>query len=430
MFTCLSHKMAVSVTRPQSSSWFFVLSKSGISSPSLSYMITNDDTFHEDPTSCSPDLGVFVGLAIPGLLQKKLEVWPPSKTFSGLCRKAVCSQRSLSRLHLFLSKPPVVQTLRGFEAGGDTLLRCWPLMECWLERPSLHQSQQFQRYSQLCSQDGFGRLPSFIWDICKDESLRGERPLIWGFSPRVLLDREENTSTVGDVNTVAWDKCIFIPGCKMDTDGELDPGEFTSSMCHCHTRVFYLGFYCCDRTPWPREAWGGESLFHPVVAHHSLSLRDVRTDPQTGQEPRDRGWCRDHGGTLACSHGLLSMLSLKHPGPPAQEWYNPNWARSSHINHQSRQLPTGQPSRAFSQLRFPLPKWVWFVSSWQRTSHHREEEATCLGWPSFQLSMSDIASFQGTTGTAWGATASLAVNFLHNNDLRSVIIVSLRQGYG
>lgn len=62
--------MTVSVTRPQSSAWFFVLSKSGISSPSLSYMITSDDTFHEDPTSCSPDFGVFVVLAIPGLLQK------------------------------------------------------------------------------------------------------------------------------------------------------------------------------------------------------------------------------------------------------------------------------------------------------------------------------------------------------------------------
>lgn len=122
MFTCFSHKMTVSVTRPQSSLGFFVLSKTGVSSTSLSYVITM--------TTHSTKILLRVHLTLVCLSYQrfqvcctKREIRPPSKTFSDLCYRAVCSQRSLSRLHLFLSKLPVVRTLRGFEAGGDTLLR-------------------------------------------------------------------------------------------------------------------------------------------------------------------------------------------------------------------------------------------------------------------------------------------------------------------
>ena len=44
---------------------------------------------------------------------------------------------------------------------------------------------------------------------------------------------------------------------------------------------------------------------------------------------------------LACVSFLSQFVFFYTPGPPAQAWCHPQWARASHNNHLSRKCPQG-----------------------------------------------------------------------------------------
>jgi hypothetical protein len=61
---------------------------------------------------------------------------------------------------------------------------------------------------------------------------------------------------------------------------------------------------------------------------------------------------------LACSPRLTQPAFLYKPGPPAQKWNGSHWARTFHINHQSRKCPYSLAYREsngniFSAENFP-----------------------------------------------------------------------------
>lgn len=132
-----------------------------------------------------------VVLAIPGLLHKNRDMPSVKDLFWSLSQNCLLSEE-------FISTPSCLQQDPPF--GPDTK-RLWDrkrhtpemltLQECLLGRHLTHQCYQLPRYNQLCSLDGLGRFPIFIWFICKGESHRGEGLLI---RARELLDKGENTS--------------------------------------------------------------------------------------------------------------------------------------------------------------------------------------------------------------------------------------------
>jgi hypothetical protein len=61
------------------------------------------------------------------------------------------------------------------------------------------------------------------------------------------------------------------------------------------------GFYCCEKTPWPKTTQGGKGLFQLLTAQSQTpSLMEGRAG--TG----GRSWSRDHKGVLLA--GLLLMV--------------------------------------------------------------------------------------------------------------------------
>lgn len=196
VFTFLIHKMTVS-SKWQSSSGFFALGKTGISSNSFSYVITMARYPMKILFTVCLTLVCFAVLVIPGLLhKKKIHIWPPSKTFSGLCL-VMSAFRGVYLYSISSSARPSIWSRHWEALRQEAILRVCSLQQCCLGMHSPPQFHRFPRCNQLHSQDALGRFPSFIWDICKDESRRGKGLLLWGFRLRTPLDREENTSAGG-----------------------------------------------------------------------------------------------------------------------------------------------------------------------------------------------------------------------------------------
>lgn len=96
---------------------------------------------------------------------------------------------------------------------------------------------------------------------------------------------------------------------------------------------------------------------------HTPSLRKVRGG-NSRPEPNLETGTEDSGGTLLT--GLLIMgrsaCFLLQPGTPVPKWHHPQWAGTSHINHESRKSPTDLPMDnlvggwRFSPLRLPPPR--------------------------------------------------------------------------
>jgi hypothetical protein len=61
---------------------------------------------------------------------------------------------------------------------------------------------------------------------------------------------------------------------------------------------------------------------------------------------------------LICSTWRAQPTFLKNPGPPAQEWHHPRWARPSTINHRLRKCHTG-----FFSAQFPFSFSFFFQFS-------------------------------------------------------------------
>lgn len=79
------------------------------------------------------------------------------------------------------------------------------------------------------------------------------------------------------------------------------------------------GNYCCDQTPWPKAAWGGEGYLTNTSTSH-LSLQGIRTGAEAGQKPGGRNRGRGYGGVflLICSHCTLIEPRTTSPG-----WHRP-----------------------------------------------------------------------------------------------------------
>ena len=85
--------------------------------------------------------------------------------------------------------------------------------------------------------------------------------------------------------------------------------------------------------------WGGKGWSLP---HHCLSSKEGGTATRTGQKPRGRGWCRNHGRVLltgllfmACSAWFLRELRTT----SSQGWHHPQWAGPSHHWSLSEKMP-------------------------------------------------------------------------------------------
>lgn len=103
---------------------------------------------------------------------------------------------------------------------------------------------------------------------------------------------------------------------------------------------------------------GGDDLFRFLLAGHCPSLREVGTGTQSRSIEKQRR------NTLWLSPSAwCSAAFLTHSGPPALGGRHcPQWAGPSHINQQSRQLPTdintGQWDPGNASLRAPAPSQV------------------------------------------------------------------------
>jgi len=110
--------------------------------------------------------------------------------------------------------------------------------------------------------------------------------------------------------------------------------------------------------PWPKAAAGERGSISPyssqvALYHWGKSRQELKAETWgTGVEAEALEKCC----LLASSLSSLFTYSTQDP------WGSTQWARLSHINHHSikytSHLSTGNLVRAFSQLRFPLPKWL------------------------------------------------------------------------
>jgi hypothetical protein len=81
-----------------------------------------------------------------------------------------------------------------------------------------------------------------------------------------------------------------------------------------------------------KTSWGEKGLFWVTLPYCCLSLREVRTEILTEQEPDDKNWCTGHGGMLL--NGLFFVawcLFLIKPRttsprlvPPTMDWSLPD----------------------------------------------------------------------------------------------------------
>lgn len=66
---------------------------------------------------------------------------------------------------------------------------------------------------------------------------------------------------------------------------------------------------------------------------------------------------------------LAQPASLCNPEPPAERQNRcPQWADTSHTSYYLGKCPQARLGGAIPELRFPLPRQLHFVSSWQRTN--------------------------------------------------------------
>lgn len=125
--------------------------------------------------------------------------------------------------------------------------------------------------------------------------------------------------------------------------------------------------HCCGEDhDWKQPR--GKGLFHLTV--HSFSVREVRAE--TGcrnwvQKPGSRNWSRNYGGMLRNSlfsraYSPLLVQSFSCSGmAPTMAWALPHQS-SIKKNSPQAYLQANQMG-AFSQLSFPLLKWLYLVLS-------------------------------------------------------------------
>lgn len=87
-------------------------------------------------------------------------------------------------------------------------------------------------------------------------------------------------------------------------------------------------FWCCDKTQWPKAAWGRKGLFHLTTLRlHSVTERSQ--DRSSRQEPSGRNWSRSPGEMtntgwfpMAYSACFLLQPQTTYPGfaPPTMGW--------------------------------------------------------------------------------------------------------------
>lgn len=90
--------------------------------------------------------------------------------------------------------------------------------------------------------------------------------------------------------------------------------------CEVEWHLSQLGFYCSDRTPWPKSSWGGNGLFNLIACSPS------------SWEFKGRDWRRGHEETLLA--GLL-ILSYR----PGDDLHRNSTTHTTHsgqgLSHQS-----------------------------------------------------------------------------------------------
>jgi hypothetical protein len=162
------------------------------------------------------------------------------------------------------------------------MLRPWRNVSYWLASPGLFSliSYRTQAYQ---SRDGTtDKGPSHPWSLIKN------MPYSW-ISWRHFLTRN---SFLCD-NSSLW-----------QVDTEQASGNTVRNIAMMAYDDIWLPWkYCYDDTLWSKVNWGSNGLYYLhfyIMVHQGRSIAT-----QTGQEPGERSWYRDHRGLLLT--GLLSM---------------------------------------------------------------------------------------------------------------------------
>lgn len=116
---------------------------------------------------------------------------------------------------------------------------------------------------------------------------------------------------------------------------------------------------------------GRKGLFKLRIC--SPALKEIRNGSQAKNlETEIDAEAKEECCVLDHSLWFAQLSFLQHQGSPAPGWHFPQWTRSFHIiiNQENPPLSFAHRPiimRAFSQLRFPLFKWLLLVSNWHKT---------------------------------------------------------------
>jgi len=163
-----------------------------------------------------------------------------------------------------------------------------------------------------------------------------------------------------------------------------------------------------EKTPWP--------ITSPYI------FRYIYHWEKSGQGPGGRNRYRGHGIVLltalllACSACFLTAPRTTHPG-----WPRPQRAEPSHVNHQLRECITA--SGGIFSFEVPSSTWLWFVSSWHRSSQHSPQLflATLFYCVSMYLTILDI-SYKWNSGTIFLVTS---VNTIYSRFVCGIVLVKI-----
>lgn len=93
-----------------------------------------------------------------------------------------------------------------------------------------------------------------------------------------------------------------------------------------------MGLSGCDEEPCPKETWRGNGLFQLTPPSHCSALRQFRAGT--------------HSRNLGSPTSITNQMNVSEASPQANL------------------------VGAFSQLKFCLPKWLWLLSTWHKSSQH------------------------------------------------------------
>jgi hypothetical protein len=132
-------------------------------------------------------------------------------------------------------------------------------------------------------------------------------------------------------------------------------------------------FHCCEKSPWWKATWGGKGVFLLTPPDNNLALEKIRAGGtlKAWNCKRELRRHRRSAAYRAVPHDLLSMISytiqVSWPRGGTTQWSRPSHTSIINQENAPQFCPQANLVGKFSQLRYPLPKCLKLVSSWQKT---------------------------------------------------------------